>query len=46
MAAKSGLPGHIGFELEVPADSKMKTDEICGEIRLLPPVAFAMEQSY
>lgn len=46
MAAKSGLPGHIGFELEVPADSKVKTDEICGEIRLLPPVAFAMEQSY
>ena len=45
-AAKSGLPGHIGFELEVPADSRQKTEEIYTEIRQLPYVAFAMEQNY
>ena len=46
MAARSGLAGHVGLELEVPADSRRKTEEICAEIRGLPHVAFAMEQSY
>ena len=46
VAARSGLTGHVGLELEVPADSRRKTEEICTEIRGLPHVAFAMEQSY
>ena len=46
VAARSGLTGHVGLELEVPADSRRKTEEICAEIRGLPHVAFAMEQSY
>lgn len=46
VAARSGLTGHVGLELEVPADSRRKTGEICTEIRGLPHVSFAMEQSY
>lgn len=46
VAARSGLSGNIGFELDVPADSRQKTEEIYKELRLLPYVSFAMEQSY
>lgn len=45
LAAKSGLPGHIGFELEVPADCLRSTETICLELTDLPYVSFAMEQS-
>lgn len=46
VAAKTGLAGHVGLELEVPADSRRKTEEICAELRRLPHVSFVMEQSY
>ena len=45
VAARSNLPGHIGLELDVPAASKIKTEDIYKQIRELPYVAFAMEQT-
>ena len=45
VAARSNLPGHIGLELDVPAASKIKTEDIYKQIRELPYVAFALEQT-
>ena len=45
VAARSNLPGHIGLELDVPAASKIKTEDIYKQIREFPYVAFAMEQT-
>lgn len=45
LTAKSGLAGHIGFELEVPLDCCHDSCEICKDLTALPYVLFAMEQA-